>query len=111
LNKVALKCYFHPVMGARTSIKVTLPAVLSSAGSERIKDLLKAEGLLQFDESGVIQDPYSLLPPFEIYGQSENVQNGTGADEGVPRDALRKCEHRSGGSKGVRKGAATLLSG
>ena len=79
LNKVALKCYFHPLMGARTSIKVTLPAVLSSAKSEKIKDLLRADGLLQLDESGVIQDPYALLPPFEIYGQSENVQNGTGA--------------------------------
>jgi hypothetical protein len=79
LNKVALKCYFHPQMGARTSIKVTLPAVLSSAKSERIKDLLKAEGLLQLDENDLIQDPYSLLPPFEIYGQSENVRDGTGA--------------------------------
>jgi hypothetical protein len=79
LNKVALKFYFHPLMGARTSIKVTLPAVLSSVKSEKIKDLLRAEGLLQLDEKGVIQDPYSLLPPFEIYGQSENVQNGTGA--------------------------------
>jgi hypothetical protein len=79
LNKVALKCYYHPLMGARTSIKVTLPAVLSSAKSQKIKDLLKAEGLLQLDERGVIQDPYSLLPPFEIYGQSENVHDGTGA--------------------------------
>jgi hypothetical protein len=79
LNKVALKCYFHPLMGARTSIKVTLPAVLSSATSERIKNLLRAEGLFQLDESGVIQDPYSLLPPFEIYGQSETVHDGTGA--------------------------------
>ncbi len=79
LNKVAIKCYFHPLMGARTSIKVTLPAVLSSAKSERIKDLLRPESLLQLDESGGLQDPYSLLPPFEIYGQSENVQNGTGA--------------------------------
>jgi hypothetical protein len=79
LNKVALKSYFHPLMGARTSIKVTLPTVLSSAKSERIKDLLRTEGLLQLDENGLIQDPYSLLPPFEIYGQSENVQNGTGA--------------------------------
>ena len=79
LNKVAINCYFHPLMGARTSIKVTLPAVLSSAKSEKIKDLLRAEGLLQFDENGVIQDPYSLLPPSEIYGQSENVHDGTGA--------------------------------
>ena len=68
------------MIGARTSVKVTLPAVLSSAKSERIKNLLRADDLLQIDDSGVIQDPYSLLPPFEmIYGVSENVQNGTGA--------------------------------
>jgi hypothetical protein len=66
-------------MRARTSIKVTLPAVLSSAESERIKDLLRSEGLLQQDESGRIKDPYSLSPPVKIYGLSENVRNGTGA--------------------------------
>jgi hypothetical protein len=27
----------------------------------------------------MIQNPYSLLPPFEIYRQSENVRDGTGA--------------------------------
>jgi len=79
LNKVALKYYFHPLMGARTSVKVTLPAVLSSAKSEKITALLKADKLFKVDEQGGLQDPYSLLPPIEIYGEAESVHNGSGA--------------------------------
>ena len=69
LNKVALKCYFHPLMGARTSIKVTLPAVLSSAKSNRIKDLLTAEGLLQLDDNGHIGTPTHSCHPLRFTGR------------------------------------------
>ena len=111
LNKVAIKCYFHPLMGARTSIKVTLPAVLSSAKSEKIKDLLRADGLLQLDESGVIQDPYSLLPPFEIYGQSENVRDGTGAMRAYQEMLYGDVSSDQVSQTRVRKGAPSLLQG
>ncbi len=77
MNDWAKKYYFHPSMGARTSIKVTLPAVLKATHSEQIKDYLRMEGLLK-EEDGSIVDPYKLLPPIEIADQSESVQEGTG---------------------------------
>ncbi len=80
LNKVALEYYYHPLMGARTSIKVTLPAILSSAGSlDRIREILQAEGLYQLDTHGNIVDPYSLLPQIEAMNETARVAEGTGA--------------------------------
>ncbi len=78
LNEWAKAYYFHPAMGARTSIKVTLPAVLTATRSQRIKEYLRKEGLLQ-EENGSIMDPYKLLPSFEVVDRSESVQEGTGA--------------------------------
>ena len=75
LNKVALNYYYHPNMGARTSIKVTLPAVLESAGSSvRIRKLLQAEGLYELDETGDIVDPYSLLPEIKPMDEAEEAE-------------------------------------
>jgi hypothetical protein len=86
LNKVALKYYFHPLMGAKTSIKVTLPSILSSAASShRIQELLQADDLYQLDQNGSIIDPYSLLPAVQLLERagepekSERVAEGTGA--------------------------------
>lgn len=78
MNEWAKKYYFHPAMGARTSIKVTLPAVLQSAVSPKIKKYLQDEGLYQ-EENGVISDPYQLLPEIDIAGEPESVSEGTGA--------------------------------
>jgi hypothetical protein len=79
MNKLALHYYFHPIMGGRTSIKVTLPAVLQATKSERIKAWLKAEELLKIAETNSICNPYDLLPKLEIMEKSESVKDGSGA--------------------------------
>ncbi len=79
MNKLALQYYFHPIMGGRTSIKVTLPAVLASTKSEKIKNLLTAEGLLDYDEQGQLINPYKLLPQVGVIAQAEYVADGSGA--------------------------------
>lgn len=78
MNKLALKYYFHPIMGGRTSIKVTLPAVLNATKSERIKKWLNSEQLYKVGQSGII-NPYDLLPKMEIMEQSETLKDGSGA--------------------------------
>ncbi len=79
MNLLALKYYFHPLMGGLTSIKVTLPAVLAATKSERIRQWLNAEGLWQLDANGQAQDPYTLLPSIRIMDQFEKVKDGSGA--------------------------------
>ncbi len=78
MNNLALKYYFHPFMGGRTSIKVTLPAVLKATKSEKIKDYLKEEELLKI-ENGEIVDPYTCLAEFDIFNKAEKVKDGSGA--------------------------------
>lgn len=82
MNDLCLRYYFHPYMGGRTSIKVTLPAVLQSTTSERIISWLKAEQLYDTDDDGVIINPYNLLPPFEIIDKAEHIKDGSGAMRG-----------------------------
>lgn len=79
MEKLAMKYYFHPAMGGRTSIKVTLPAVLAATTSGKIRDLLEDVGLLAFNEDGTIDNPYSHLPKLEIIDAAESVKDGTGA--------------------------------
>ena len=79
MNNLTLKYYFHPNMGGRTSIKVTLPSVLKATRSEKIKNLLSSVNLYKLDEGGSIMDPYKLLPPLEIEGANLDVANGTDA--------------------------------
>jgi hypothetical protein len=81
LNDVAGRYYFHPVMGGRTSIKVTLPAVLQATRSEKIKRWLLSKGLLAVEADGSLQNPYKLLPPIPILDQDFqiNVKDGSGA--------------------------------
>ncbi|RYU90953.1 DUF2779 domain-containing protein [Mucilaginibacter terrigena] len=81
LNMEATKYYYHPFMGGRTSIKVTLPAVLKSTKSEKIKNWLDKKGLLKFDEDGSIINPYKLLPSMPILEDAFqiNVKDGSGA--------------------------------
>lgn len=82
MNDFAVKYYIHPYMKGRTSIKVTLPAVLSSYKSQRIKNWLtdfdENISLYQEDENGVT-NPYKLLPPYEIDGEIIQLNEGTGA--------------------------------
>lgn len=79
MNKLAMKHYFHPIMGGRTSIKVTLPAVLESTNSDRIHNWLVQENLYKIDECGVIINPYNLLPKVDIIEKAEYVKDGSGA--------------------------------
>jgi hypothetical protein len=87
MNALALKFYFHPKMGGRTSIKVTLPAVLSE-NTAYAKKLLNQCGFYQEDEHGNIVDPYQTLPKITINNQvlddesiellikTHNIKNG-----------------------------------
>ena len=83
MNKFTFDNYFHPLMKGKTSIKWTLPAVLSSYKSKRITNwLTKFEedlSLYKRDESGNLINPYLLLPPIDIYEKAETVNEGTGA--------------------------------
>lgn len=83
MNKMTLDYYFHPVMKGRTSIKVTLPAVLTANKSKRTIDWLqnfeKDVSLYALDKQGNIENPYKHLPQLEIAAEAEAVNEGTGA--------------------------------
>ena len=53
--------YFHPLMKGRTSIKVTLPAVLAATRSPRVPAWLQDLNVLEYDASNIIVDPYKVL--------------------------------------------------
>ena len=74
LNDVALKGYFHPGMGGRTSIKVVLDAIwkTDSAMRARFEEIMKVP-------ADADNDPYAALPPLLINGREQNVVEGTGA--------------------------------
>ncbi|TWI77947.1 uncharacterized protein DUF2779 [Lacibacter cauensis] len=79
LHELAKRYYFHPKMGGRTSIKVTLPAVLAASKSEKIKKYLVEMGLYRVTENNEIIDPYKQLPKLELDGEVLDVSNGTDA--------------------------------
>jgi len=81
MHELAKKYYFHPIMGGRTSIKVTLPAILSATKSQKIATWLKEEGLYAKDLNGEIINPYYLLPATELNldGEKIVVREGGGA--------------------------------
>lgn len=113
MDDMARKGYFHPRAGGRTSIKVTLPAVLQAYRSPRIPQWLQGfdpgVNLLGHDASGLI-NPYKLLPAIQFidseYGSGEEgdgddyvVNEGTGAMRayqdmfyGLAKDDPRKQE-------------------
>jgi hypothetical protein len=79
MHAFTVSSYFHPAMGGKTSIKVTLPAVLQAINPSRAAALLEPCQLLSRDEQGALKNPYSLLPTLEILGQPLDVSNGTEA--------------------------------
>jgi hypothetical protein len=81
LNKLAEQYYFHPMMEGRTSIKVTLPSVLNSFHSERIRMWLQQDGLFKIGDDGKVINPYELLPePAPILdGKALRVKEGGSA--------------------------------
>jgi hypothetical protein len=73
--------YFHPYTKAKTSIKVTLPAVLKSYTNPKIKQLLETfspDINLYKTENGDVISPYYLLPAVKEIDKYE-VKEGTGA--------------------------------
>ncbi len=79
MNQWAMKFYFHPETGGRTSIKVTLPAVLSSSRSPKTTQWLQELHVLAFDEYKNIINPYEQLPKLDLPGLDGGVHDGTGA--------------------------------
>lgn len=83
MNKLTLENYFHPLMKGKTSIKKTLPAVLSSNISGRterwLKEFCSSINLYSQDSHGQIENPYKNLPDININDQAVNVSDGTGA--------------------------------
>ncbi|MCC5921056.1 MAG: DUF2779 domain-containing protein [Cyclobacteriaceae bacterium] len=81
MHKLAIKHYFHPKMGGKTSIKVVLPAVMEATQSSKIVKWLKAEDLYE-KKDGQITDPYKLLEA-KIVGNTQHlevsVRNGSDA--------------------------------
>lgn len=90
MHDLAKKYYFHPIMGGRTSIKVTLPAVLNATKSKVIKSLLEEEGLYGVDEEGKIINPYKLLIPIKINIGGEDFEFTDNEEEGDEEIAIRE---------------------
>ena len=65
--------------GGRTSIKVTLPAVLKACNSDKVKQYLIDVNLLKLDSNGTICDPYKQLPKIFVGDNVLDVSNGTDA--------------------------------
>jgi len=77
-NEWIVPGYYHPLMGGRTSIKVVLPAILSSGNiSQDSAALLDKMGLLAWDANGGLSDPYSMLKA--VAPGYPEVAEGTGA--------------------------------
>jgi hypothetical protein len=80
LHDLALRHYFHPAMGGRTSIKVVLPAVWGSSAALRRHPWFA--DYLKIDAKGHPLDPYKTLPALPLgdaAGEEEAVVEGTGA--------------------------------
>ena len=78
LHQLALRHYFHPRMGGRTSIKVVLPAVWEADAALRRHPWFAAYN--QVDAAGRPLDPYETLPAMPLGGNGNDaVREGTGA--------------------------------
>ena len=79
--KMADRGYFHPYTKGKTSIKVTLPAVMKSFKDKNIQSYLEnfePEVNLFKMENGEVLSPYSLLPGVKEIDEYE-VKEGTAA--------------------------------
>jgi hypothetical protein len=97
MNDLTLKHYFHPLMKGRTSIKVTLPAVLAANGSQRtlrwLKEFDEGVDLLHYDADGNIEDPYHHLPKIDLIEKAEIINGGTGAMRAYEDMLFGKSKH------------------
>ena len=78
LHALALKHYFHPRMGGRTSIKVVLPAIWETQPEVYGHPWFRK--YLQFGSDGTPIDPYKTLPALPL-GEADDdvVREGSGA--------------------------------
>lgn len=92
LHDLALKHYFHPKMGGRTSIKVVLPSVWTV--NERIRQHPWFTEYAHDGENGLPLDPYKTLPALPLGEDEEEdvVQEGTGAVR-VYQDLIFNSDH------------------
>jgi hypothetical protein len=80
LHELALRHYFHPRMGGRTSIKVALPAAWEADAALREHPWFTAYH--QVDAAGRPLDPYQTLPALPFGGDEageDAVREGAGA--------------------------------
>ena len=94
LHDIAKLHYFHPIMGGRTSIKVTLPAVLEAMGPDRAGALLAEHTLFAKDENGSVVNPYSLLPAIVINDEAITVKEGTEAMRAYQHMLYGNCKNK-----------------
>lgn len=104
LHEIALRHYFHPRMGGRTSIKVVLPAVWESNAALRAHPWFS-----EYNQSGANGrpiDPYKTLPPLPLGDEATDdvVKDGTGAIR-VYQDLIFRSDH----DKFVRNNRRNLL--
>ncbi len=94
LCNIVINYFYHPLMKDSNSLKSVLPTILCDStklqakyklpiyGSDFIKSLnFKSWTLIQYDQSGVVQDPYKLLP--KLFGdiERESLDNFFKEDE------------------------------
>jgi hypothetical protein len=104
LHELALKHYFHPMMGGRTSIKVVLPAVWTINPGLRRHPWFRSYA--QGESGGQLLDPYKTLQPLPLGDDHEEdvVEEGTGAIR-VYQDLIFRSDH----SEDVRQQRRKLL--
>lgn len=102
LRELVLRYYYHPATSGSNSIKDVLPAILSCSdflktkyskpiyGTEIVSNNYKDQTWIVYDKSGVIINPYKLLPPINpgidnelldelILDDAEGIADGGGA--------------------------------
>jgi hypothetical protein len=80
MDALARRGYFHPSTNARTSIKVTLPAVLQEYAGVRLQTWLGSfeDGLDLYQRApdGALMDPYKLLPMADVLEEYQVNEGG-----------------------------------
>ncbi len=103
MREFATSNYHHPLMGGRTSIKVTLPAVLAAMDTKKIENMLSPQKLYGTDEIGQVINPYNLLPDITIGNKALNVSDGTGAIKAYKEMIYGEYKNDTAKSEAVKK--------
>lgn len=101
--KITNDYYYHPMMGGKTSIKVTLPAVLVAVDKKKVETMLGAHNLYGTDELGRLVNPYKLLPAITFGDRIFNVSDGTGAIKAYKEMIYGDCKNDVAKFEAVKK--------